>query len=379
MMFFVEMRGNLVRDRNILLATVRRNEEDRNEYLYDESNRFKMLSKSYINVYAPYEILEQDGKRYIVSVNCREDFEVGYRGFIDSELHAHSHCIAPLQLDILLFEALKVDLDNEISILNFCNQYGVLGEFRQKNTFDEYTLTGLNECGWIESLDFFKKELMGLLECFFFYIMTETDNEAKLIGYWKEQIARDIKGLEEEIEEEKKKSKEEEFQEEYIWFLEDLKNDYLKKMNNLPPKKEMVINAKGSLVGRINKKLPNVFLSLQITPEGELIEGISSFTLLGSLYYQLYQNIVKGHKYVECKYCGAYFLPLRKSDMEFCPNEPGDVKRSKHENRYNAMIKRVRNWYFIDGFSPEEIQEKIRKPKKRTLEEIKHWIETYNK
>ena len=154
----------------------------------------------------------------------------------------------------------------------------------------------------------------------------------------------------------------------------------MKRIKHIPTKKEIITNAKSELVSEMNKKLPNTFLSLQITQNGDLIEGITSFTLLGSLYYQLYQNIVKGSEYAECKYCGDYFGPLRRKDMKFCPNDDNDpiqAKRSKCENRYNAMVKRVRDWHFKDKLTPEQIHRKLNKPKKRNMREIEHWIETY--
>ncbi len=71
---------------------------------------------------------------------------------------------------------------------------------------------------------------------------------------------------------------------------------------------------------------------------------ITSYTLIGSLYYQLYQHIVRGNEFNTCKYCGNYFVP-RKRDSNFCPPEKAN-EHSKCANAYNAMTRRAREWHF---------------------------------
>ncbi|MCC2430684.1 hypothetical protein LKL81_26085 [Bacillus paranthracis] len=363
--------------KKIILAEKRNNENGREELFYKESQRYNMSDCAFINVYSPYEIIEDGGKEYIVSSNCKTDFKEGYRGFIDSNLGLHSHYISPFEIENLLFDALKVNLNDKKDILRFCNNYGVLGEIRQKNTFDKYELTGVNECGAFESLDFFKREMEELQECFSLYLMTEMNDETKLKKYRKKQIERRIAEIDKDIQEYQIRmhSDVEMFSDLYLKSLKGFKDHYLKEINNFPSKEEMIRNAKTSLVGEINKKLPNVFLSLQLTQNLELIEGITSYTLIGSLYYQLYQHIVRGNEFNTCKYCGNYFVP-RKRDSNFCPPEKAN-EHSKCANAYNAMTRRAREWHFKRNLSPEEIQKKIKKPKKRTLSEINHWLDSY--
>lgn len=372
--------------KKIILAEQLENEELRKEFIYKKDWRYSMLSDTYIHVYAPYKILKHEGERYIVSAACEEDLKEGYRGHMDTNMLLHSHSITPFQYENLLFEALKIDLEKEKSILKFCNQYGVLGEERQKNTFDELELTGVNERGWFETLNFFKKEIEELHECFSLYMITETDNETEMRNRWKEFNEKQLQKTEQEITDYHKNPQKYEFQYEddefhvegfHLQLLNDYKKMYQNRIHEKAPKKDIIMGCKGLLIGTINKKLPNIFLNIQMTHDGQLIEGITSFTLIGTLYYQLYQHIVKGNQFKICKYCGNYFVP-RKSDSNFCPAEKAN-EHSKCANAYNAMVRRARKWHYGQGIPLEEIQKKIKRPMKRSLAEIQYWINNYKK
>lgn len=108
---------------------------------------------------------------------------------------------------------------------------------------------------------------------------------------------------------------------------------------------------------------------IKITIPKEIASLINEQALKDEVNDELYQQLEKRTK---CGFCGDYFIP-RKHGSRFCPPEvPGE--RSKCANRYDAMVRRARNWHFKDGLSPEEIQKKIKKPNRRNSEEVKGWL-----
>lgn len=372
--------------RNILLAEVISNPNGLNAYSYNRERRMNMLNETNISVYAPYEIIENDGEKYIVATSCRDKFnkrayKKGDVSILLDCVNRHSHRISPFEVENLFLEAYKINLEDEQSILNFCNRFGVMGELSQKNTFNDEFMDFMDLWGPFESLEFFKKEISEFQECLDLYNMTEIQDEDKLGKLWRAALQKDIEQMKQGLLKMKNDNALNQHIEAYYIALKTFDREKTRIENDikyLPAKDEILKEIKTRLVEKMNERMPNVFYNLQVSPNGEFVQGITSFNLLGSVYYQLYQNVIKGSKFKECEYCGNIFGPLKKSDMRFCPNdsdEPVQTKHSKCENRYSAMVKRVRTWAKEEK-TPEEIHQKIRKPKKRSLEEIKRWIET---
>lgn len=354
--------------KKVVVAEKRDDLDGKKKHIYDENWRYDLLTDTDIFVYSPYKIVEREGEKYIVSAAFEADFQKGYEGPALPNSNEHSHYIAPLKVENLIFEAVKIDLEDEKSIIDFCNKYGVLGELRQKYTFQDLELTWVNQSGWKESLEFFKNEIYELKKCFNFHIVIEAEDGDWVKELWGRYLDNEALYYEAALQEC------ESTEDRYIDFLErTIKEIRQSKVN--AKVEDIKTDAKGILVATLNRKLPNVFFSLQMTTEGRLIEGVSTFTLAGALYYQLYQHIVKGNEFKVCKYCGDYYVP-RKSDTEFCPAEESN-EHSKCANAYNAMVRRAREWHFKKGISVHEIQKKIKRPGRRELNEIQTWIESY--
>jgi hypothetical protein len=359
---------------SIVLPEIYENEDLRKEYFYHKEWRYKMMEPLTIKVFAPYEIIENEEKKYIVSSSYVNRFKEGYRNGVGNMTSA-SHSIYPFDMNELLFEVLKIDVNDEASILDFYNQNGVLGEIRMDYGMGATMIGGstinFNLCGSYESLDYFIENVQKLQDCFHMYMMIEQKHKPALIKWWKKRMDESIQYAEEEIQKAIEKNNHE-----LIKINKHAKEWHLNAKETPPPIEKIILEVKSRLVNKMNDKLTYTFLNLRVNSNGDFIEGMTSSTLIGVVYYQLYNHIIKGHQFEVCQYCGSYFIP-RKKDARFCPsNKPNE--HGKCQNRYNAMIRRIREWHFKQGLSIEEIQDKIKKPRKLPLHEIQEYIDRYN-
>lgn len=344
--------------RKVKLANVYENEELKKEYSYPKGWRFEMMEPLRIKVYAPYEIAEINGEKHIISSHFKERCE---KKKISTAFGTSSHEFNPFDNGDLFLEALKINTENETNILNFCNRYGLLGEIRSKrgNRGGGGYLINHNDTGYMESLEYFTKQIKEFKRLFHLYLITKNKDKKDLLQYWNDINLEALKDAE---------TKE----------YEELLKQINESIKNPPPTEEILDNALANLISDVNDNLTEVFLSLRIKgniKQFDFIEGMTSSTLKGVLYYQLYNHLVKGNDFKKCKYCGDYFQP-RKTDARFCPSDLPN-EHGKCQNRYNAMVRRAREWHFKQGLSPEEIHEKIKKPTSRNLIEIQHWLNTY--
>lgn len=358
--------------KNIVLAEVIENEELQKEYFYNKGWRHKMLEPLTIKVFAPYEIMEHEGKKYIISSSYIKLFQKGYSNGIGGKI---SHSVYPFDVKKLIFDVLKININDKKSILEFCDKYGVLGEVRTKHgvgsSIPVLSTINLNMCGTYESLDYFIENVKKIQECFNLYIIIDTKNKPELTKWWVNMIDEALEYIEIDL----KKAIKNKHQA-FIEFNQEAKTEHIKLKENIPSLDTIIESATRELLDEMNNKLTYTFLNLRVDSNGNFIEGIATSTLIGAIYYQLYNHIIKGDDFKVCKYCGSYFIP-RKIDTLFCPSEEPN-KHGECQNRYNAMVRRIREWHFKQGLSIEEIQGKIKKPRRLKLDEIQECIDSYN-
>ncbi len=126
----------------------------------------------------------------------------------------------------------------------------------------------------------------------------------------------------------------------------------------------------------VNKYLATVSPRVQLLPDGsKLLPGQTSATLLGAVYYQLYELFGSGAELKECPLCGSYFTP-RTHRSNFCPTPEGEgYTRSPCENRYNQMVHWSREKYMLGKKTVEEIAAM----KKRPATEVQQWLDGYER
>jgi hypothetical protein len=327
--------------KKIKLADTYFNSDDRKEHVYKEDWDTEMVKPLYIKVQAPYEIGEWEGNKVILTkwmflpgtlqklppkgMNIKDLYNKAQEQYKD-EIRIYN----PFEEREQLISAVaNLNLGKEESILDFCNTYGVLNPNNIiENEEDVALLAGINLNGHTEDLNYFIREIRLLQMCIRLYEAIKK---------------KDIKWLE--------------------FFIKDGTKD------------ELILEAKKRLRYLINSRIHLVSPSLRIGPNEEFIPGETSYSLLGVIYYHLYQIIANGYELKSCEYCGDRFSP-RKTNARFCLSKEANG-HSKCSNRYDAMVRRIRNWHFKDGLSVEEIQKKINKPRKRTLSEIEEIIESY--
>lgn len=256
--------------------------------------------RAYQGVYPPYEI---EGE-FIVSKR--------------SPIKAKAKTYNPLQVDNLIEAIIKIDTRSAESILEFCNQYGLL------------TTGGLfEECGFAQ-----KEEL----EAFIF----EVNLLKKCVEvYWK---------LQNNV------------------FTENVSDDLFLNIER------GLITLEGEPVSflayTISQHLRGLRLEVIKSPNGEYVPRFACSNLITAAYYQLFKILTENKKLSKCKNCGSLFVPRRSN--AYCPPQPGE--RSTCENRYNQMV----FWARKKILSGEKTIEEVARMKGRPIEEVRGWIEDYN-
>jgi hypothetical protein len=154
--------------------------------------------------------------------------------------------------------------------------------------------------------------------------------------------------------------------------------DYFKEYGQMPKNttnEEAMLFGKRALSNLLNEKLNFIQPVVMIANDGTLYKGTTALCLVGVFYIRLYDIVTENKKIKKCWYCDNYFIP-RKKNANFCP-PPIANERSKCANRYDAMVRRNTEGYFNDGLTVEEIQEKIIKPKSRSIKEIQSILDNY--
>lgn len=255
------------------------------------------LYRSYQRVLRPYEI--------------EGEFIVSKRDPIKSKSKSYN----PLQADNLIEAIIKIDTDNIESILEFCNQYGLL------------TAGGI-----IEKCGFGKREKLSefIFEANMFKKCVEV--------YWNIQNN--------------------------IFEKDDL---FLNMERGLV--KTDTGDSVSFLAFTVSWRLQGLCLEIERSPDGGYIPRHSCDNLITAAYYQLFKILTENKQFKKCKNCGSLFVPRRSND--YCPPQPGE--RSSCENRYNQMV----FWSRKKILSGEKTLEEVAKMKERPIEEVRGWIKDY--
>jgi len=344
------------------------NENNKKEIFYPLDLETDAVGPLKVKVYSPYVITEDEhGEKHIVAVKLV--LSSGNNEEVVSQLRNPGFKSYNPFEENLLGAVPKIDLEDENSILEFCNQFGVLGEVSLRTYGSEMED---NILGGIESLDFFKNEIQDIQELLKLIYAVENKDLLFLEEYAHKNMLENL-NLFETIKNNN----------DMVYQL--YKNNFdslissLKNIENATYRlDEQIQIAQNSITGMINDKSHLINPILVISKDRKFIPKLTSKTLLGVIYYKIYTNLIDGVPPMKCEFCGDYIFEARKSNARFCPPKVPGV-RSDCANRYDAMVRRAREWHFKQGLSPEEIQEKIKKPNRRSLDEINGWIENYKK
>lgn len=209
----------------------------------------------------------------------------------------------------------KLDAENEASILEFCNQYGLL----------------LNNMGNAMVLEEFKDEIKRY--------------KRNLEYYW-----------------------------DYINDINRVIDENLLEQNRLyiltkaePPSYTELI--KVHLVSEINHYLRNFQPEFIITNESSFRLVNKAGDLISVLYYHLAMTLQCERELKRCILCKNLFEPRQKS-QKFCPSGSDDYrKRSNCENNYNGTVKRFRKAFSQGKLTIEEAAKRYG----RSIEEVEEW------
>ncbi|MGV3465548.1 MAG: hypothetical protein ACO1OT_09680 [Heyndrickxia sp.] len=345
----------------------------RKEITYPEDWRYKMIEPIGLSKNGPYAITEYKGEKYIVSESLMP-FDKDYAEDVQWDFE-NAKQYNPFEEPDLLVDVSKIRVDDEQSILEFCNKYGILGGDPEDTTKEEMNMLlatiKINNFTLYEKLNYFVDQIKRIQRVIELNYLINPENKGELKEWFKKRdeiVINSLKNLIYRYEEMGDKEKVGSYKESLSKHL--LRTEKIKNSHS-----EAIMEAKELMVRTMNINLINVSPVIRLNENGQFVEGVTSYTLLGVIYHQLYKVITKGHSFDRCIHCGSLFPP-RKSKTKFCPPD----KYSEHSrcaNAYNAMVRRVREWYFKEGLTVDEIQEKITEPRKRTLEEIQNWIDSY--
>jgi hypothetical protein len=327
----------------IKLPQISENEELEKEFTYPNDLEFDINRPLVISVKKPYvywnrHIMTEGLKQQII------DEENGEKKKDEEYLPKEVRYYNPFEeftTEKFLNTVMSVKINDMDSILGFYNNYGPLlytgyGDLEGDEKNSAARMFGILDQTAMERLKLFVQEMTILQSLIQLYDAVQTNN---------------------------------------IEYLRD--SNFLQTLNNLDPNgsdEYMIKEAKNRIMIFINRK-SNLINPVVGMPNGEFTKFITSSCLLGVFYIRLYELITENQKTNKCRLCGDYFIP-RKADANFCP-PPEANERSKCANRYDAMVRRSREWHFKDGLTIEEIQEKINKPKRRSKTEIQNWMDTY--
>ena len=225
----------------------------------------------------------------------------------------------PFRQENLLESIDKIDIDNMGTILEFCNQFGLLS---------------VNGFAQEERIEDFSHEVTTFKKC---------------VEYcW--NLKNNIEG---EI-------------------TTDLKSEYLFNLITSGTLEDNYFSlAEYRLNFMINSYIKNTYPQIKKSPGGGYIPYYSFDNLISVAYYHLFQIMTRNKQLNKCKNCGSFFVP-RRSNSDYCP-PPNPGERSVCENRYNQMV----SWSRKKILSGEKTLEEVAKMKGRPLEEVRGWIESY--
>jgi hypothetical protein len=314
-----------MKDKIILIDTI----EDENLHRKLKPYNIEKYSAK-LPFYGPYTIDIRNNKKFIIA-NWRKDFdrEPYYGEYILAYEEAPE--INVFNMGNVWKDLIKISNQNndEQLILDFCNKYGVLGgepdeEFPvgHKNTIEEQKLSGS-----IESLDYFMKQIFSIQKCIDSHRMQ--GNKQNFIYTSNSQM-----------------------------WIDGLRATVTRYMEN-----------------GLRWVIPSIVYDNK--NEG-FIMVYKTYTLLGAIYYLLWEMMRDKIYFRQCKYCGSDFVPT-KHNAEFCP--PRKEKDSKYDEKQSLCsinyfgFKRWAIKQIKDGKTIEEITKvKWHGMISRTIEEVEEWF-----
>jgi hypothetical protein len=325
------------------------NEDLKKEFTYPEGMEFNTNRPLMIGVQGPYEFIVMNEKTYVISTRYKE--KLINRDKTEEDIRTKIMTSNPFYdpfsaftIEEFINKISSLDLEDTKSILEFYNSYGPLGvdgygtiegdiNSRVIRTFGLHLNTSM------ESFSFFKEKITEFKNLIQLHEAIQNNDETFLRDYNFDSTA--IAGF---------------------------------KMDSSTPKEMLFMAAKRQLMQAINRNsdLINPVVGMV---DGEITKFTSATCLLGVFYMRLYEMVTENPKIKKCRYCGDYFIP-RKTNANFCP-PPEANEKSKCANRYDAMVRRIAQWYFKEGLTVEEIQKKLTKPKSRTVKEIQYILDNY--
>jgi len=337
----------------IKLPSISENADLKKEYIYSSDFELDVNKPLGIGVHAPYEFTILNGITIVISTKVKEKMFAG-ENVKDKDFKARlldlSHLYNPFEIfdiETVINVVMNIDLENIDSILHFYNQYGILTyeDFgtEQGKIYNISTRTfGVHLNTSYEIFDFFKHEMKKLQELISIYEYMQNEKYDLLRKQLSESSFKFI---------------------------------YSTEVTEKTTVDELISLGNKTLLLGVNEKSDLINIVVRLT-NGERTKATTSSCLLGVFYLRFLDLITENAKIKRCHYCGDYFKP-RKSDADFCPPEtPG--KRSKCLNQFEQMKRRIADYYYNKNLNIEEIQEKIRKPKTRSKQEIENILANYH-
>ncbi|MDP9742310.1 UNVERIFIED_ORG: hypothetical protein QFZ59_004140 [Bacillus sp. B2I3] len=299
----------------------------------------EFLEETIVKVEAPYQIIEEGGRRYITASWYVKSGETGLENREKMLKDIVSREYNPFLEENLYEKVARVNLSDEESILSFCNRYGPIGTIDEKMPMNVAGNTQKTIIGTGAPLEAFIEEARLINSILKHHYDLKSD---------KLRLSKEVK---------------DKYIETIIFFYPEL-NDRLSTGDD-----KTIVKAWIMLL--INRRLPLISPYLKLGNDNSFIQTVTSYSLLGAIYHQLKELVANEHSLKECLFCGSYFTP-RRIDATFCPPDiPGDIGSCK--NNYNQLKLRARKWYFSGQKSIDEISKFYGKSK----QEIQQWMEDY--
>lgn len=259
-----------------------------------------------------------------------------------------------------------INTENEESILNFVNKYGLLGsDHKYKNNFykDNFAnpktyITGQYRIKpVIEDLSTIKKEIETFKAAVDFWrVLNKEDiNSEKLMDFWNKNKPKDFE-------------------------------DFLSK-KHLESKSNRKLISKFLLQDIYDRALKNINPILRPDADGYQ-EGFTSSTLFSVIYFQLYRMILNKSGTFTCDYCGKLntYKANAKNDR-FC-NKSDYEEHSKCTNDYNNMKNKFLRKVLKEKMNLKKIKEVAKniswkdfhgnERQGRELKEVLSWLKKYS-
>ncbi|MEH7440466.1 hypothetical protein V7182_23750 [Neobacillus drentensis] len=324
------------------------NEDLKKEFSYPEAMEFDTNRPLMIGVQGPYEFIVLDEKTYIISTRYKEKLMKGDKSKEDIKIQfaLANPFYDPFEIftiEQFINTVASINLNDADSILNFYNTYGPLGFDGMGTTQEAINSSVIRTFGmhldtYNESLGFFKVRINGLKDALLLHEAIQNKDEKFLRSFtFDSAISREA-------------------------------------IDESTPKEALLLFAKRQILHLINRNSHLINPVIGLT-NGEITKFTTATCLLGVFYLRLYELVTENPKIKKCRYCGDYFIP-RKTNANFCP-PPEANEKSKCANRYDAMVRRIAEWHYKEGLSIEEIQNKLSKPKSRSIKEIQHILNNY--